>query len=193
MYDLVGRSIADRINQTHDSILTLCDALSNDEICLRAAKTAPPIGWHLWHIARWADHFQASFPDSVQIWKRDDYPVQWVVDTTFLGPMETGMGMPVFLAAETIQKIGKVRLVDYARLVFTACRDAMRGLNMEHLAGKRQSFMTFKREGDTIVYAQGADTTLLEDAIWHISHANRHRGMIEALIGATLERKKPLN
>lgn len=192
MYDLVGRTLAERINNTHDNILKLCDPLSNEEICLRSSKAAPPIGWHMWHISRWADHFQASFADRVQVWKRDDYPVQWIVDTTYIGPMETGMGMPVFLAAEMIEKVGKIRLLDYARIVFNECRDAMRGLNMEHLGAKRQSFATFTRENGKVFYAPGVDTTLFEDCIRHIAHANRHHGMIEALIGATLEREKPL-
>jgi DinB superfamily len=189
MHDLLGRSIADRINRTHDDLLKLCDPLSEAEIALRPSQAAPPIGWHLWHIARWADHFQASFPEGVQIWQRADYPVQWILDTTLLGPMESGIGMPVFIATELVAKVGKVRLLDYARLVFVACGEALRGLETEQLQSKRQSFARWTLLGTQVVDAPGVDTTLLEDCLRHVAHANRHLGMIEALIGASLTRK----
>ena len=189
MHDLIGRTLVDRINRTHEAILKLCDSLSDEEIVLRPSQAAPPIGWHLWHIARWADHFQASFPDGVQIWERDDYPVQWIVDTTLLGPMESGVGMPVFIATELVEKVGKVRLLDYARLVFTACREAMRDIDVEQLQAKRQSFGKWALLGTQVIDAPATETTLIEDCISHLSHADRHLGMIEALIGATLERK----
>ena len=189
MHDLIGRTIAERINRTHQQILTLCQPLNNENMTRRVSRDAPPIGWHLWHIARWADHFQASFPNRVQIWHRDDYPVQWIVDTTLLGPMEAGMGMPVLTATELVQKVGYVRLMDYARIVFEANREALRGIDSEQLHGKRVSIARHKADGDKIIEAPGVETTTIEDCMLHLTHANRHLGMIEALIGATLERK----
>lgn len=189
MHDLIGRNLVGRINYTHDNILKICAPLSNEDMTRRVSQTAPPIGWHLWHIARWADHFQASFPDRVQIWQRDNYPVEWILDTTLLGPMETGMGMPVLMATELVQKVGHVRLLDYARLTFIACRETMRDIDVEILQSKRTSFVTWAMDGQQIIYAAGRETTLIEEFSFHLTHANRHLGMIEALIGATLERK----
>ncbi|MDQ7027989.1 MAG: hypothetical protein Q9P01_20995 [Anaerolineae bacterium] len=189
MHDLIGRNLVERIHRTHDNILKSCAPLSNDNMTHRISQTAPPIGWHLWHIARWADHFQASFPKREQIWQRDNIAVEWMLDTTLLGPMESGMGMPILMATELVQKVGHVRLVDYARLTFHACRDALHDIDVEALQSKRTSFATWAMDGERIIYAAGAETTLIADFTYQLTHANRHLGMIEALIGATLERK----
>jgi hypothetical protein len=188
MHDLVGLTLTEKINSTHDRIIKICAPLTNEEITKRPSKDAPPIGWHLWHISRWTDHLQGSFPNRQQIWEHDNYAVQWMLDTTLLGPMQTGMGMPVYMATETIEKIGKVRLLDYARLVFNSTRDALRGLEMEDLQTKRPSVSTVEYKNGQVLYADPKQTTLLADCVAHIAHAGRHLGMIEALIGATLDR-----
>lgn len=189
MTDLFARIVVERINRTHDTILKVCDPLSEEDIRRRPSAAAPPIGWHLWHITRWTDHFQASFPGQVQIWESDHYAAQWMADTTLLGPMQAGMGMPILVATEFVEKVGKVRLLDYARLSFNACREVVRGLDMTQLQSPRQSFAAYVVREGNIIEAPGADTTLLGDCDAHIAHANRHLGMIEALIGAVLERK----
>jgi hypothetical protein len=93
--------------------------------------TATPAGWHLWHIARWADVLQASHPNrrfspdvpwdrSRQIWAIDKLASHWGLQAERLGILEVAAGARVPVGA---------------------------------------------------------------DLMFHVTHANRHLGMIEALRG----------
>ena len=48
--------------------------LTDDQFTRAPGDTAPPIGWHLWHIARWGDRFQATLVD------RDAPPEIWTTE-----------------------------------------------------------------------------------------------------------------
>ena len=60
--NIIFDTLVQRICTTDAYLLPVTDDLTDEQLSKRPSQTAPPIGWHLWHIARWADRFQASFP-----------------------------------------------------------------------------------------------------------------------------------
>ena len=43
------------IHWLHEALLRVTEELTPEQFCWLPGPEAPPIGWHLWHIARWAD------------------------------------------------------------------------------------------------------------------------------------------
>ncbi len=62
MLDLSSEIIVARIHQVHGWLLKSVDSMSEEQFTHAPGTVAPPIGWHLWHTARWADRLQASLP-----------------------------------------------------------------------------------------------------------------------------------
>ena len=63
MTNQIAASLADGIAWTHQAILRLVEDISDEMLAKPPSATAPPIGWHVFHIARWADRLQASLPN----------------------------------------------------------------------------------------------------------------------------------
>lgn len=188
MVDKIVETLTERILRTHSFIQKIVEDLSEDDLCLRPSLTAPPIGWHLWHIVRWADDFQASFVNHASIWETDNLRKVFNLETLFLGPLETGMTMAHDDAALICTKIGKTNLFRYMHDVFSANKHALTGLSLDDLYASRESFGKWDEVDGKIVKAKGQTVTLIDDIGYHLTHANRHLGMIEALVGASLIR-----
>ena len=188
MGDKVVDLLVQRTNRTHYYIDTTISKLSYDDLCLRPAPTAPPIGWHVWHISRWADWFQASFPSQTQVWEAQELSSNFGLDGMVLGPMQTGMTMSHDDAAQIPIIIGKERLIEYMKVVFALNETVLSDLTLDDLYQSRESFAKWDSVDGKIIRAKGKDVTLVEDIGYHFAHANRHLGMIEALIGAVLDR-----
>lgn len=195
MSDALLPVVAQRIKQTHRLLLAVTEDLAADAFCRRPATTAPPIGWHLWHISRWADRVQASFPNrpfepgwradrAQQIWCREGLALRWGLVPKALGILETGSGMDDDTAA-TIPLVGQDRLLDYARRSFSALEEALLAVQAPELAASRNSVMEFRIDPQSkeLSDAPGAETTVAGDFGFHLSHGGRHLGMIEALRG----------
>ncbi len=73
----------------------------------------------------------------------------------------------------------------YARQTFAATDEAFSRLRPEQFLQARPSVMeyTYDRSTGNIWRTTGAETTVAADVAFHMSHANRHLGMIEALSG----------
>ena len=71
------------------------------------------------------------------------------------------------------------------REVFDVTNQTLDLLKPEHFAESRSSVMEYAYDvtDGRIWKAPGAATTLAADLGFHLSHANRHLGMIEALSG----------
>ena len=98
------------IQWTHKSLLATTGALPAEQFLAQPSPTSPPIGWHLFHVARWADRMQASFGPHVsaalaaacypgEVWVQDGLARIWGLEAKRLG----------FLVA-----VGQQHLFDYA-------------------------------------------------------------------------------
>jgi len=61
MADAIGSAMTQRIQGTHKLMLDVTTDLDAEQFGRQPGPAAPPIGWHLWHAARFADRLQASF------------------------------------------------------------------------------------------------------------------------------------
>jgi hypothetical protein len=201
MSEVESTAIVSRIKMAHSWILQATERLTEDELCHRFGPTAPPIGWHLWHIARWADRVQASLPrpdvepntpadPNWGIWEQEKIANLWDLDPATLGTLQEGSGMDFDVASELPRHIGRDALLGYARRVFAVTDEALDKLLPAQLQATRESVMQYSYtvEDGKIERAPGKETTLAADLLFHVSHTNRHLGMMEAL-GGLLERK----
>lgn len=178
----------------HAGLIRATEPLDESDFCRRFGATAPPIGWHLWHIGRWADRVQASLPRSDDpegyrpnpnngIWEQERLAAEWDLDSSTLGTLETGVGMGHEDAASLPNTVGKANIVEYARRTFALLDDALRSLESDRFGDVRPSVMEFEVRNGEVHKARGKETTIAADLAFHSSHVNRHLGMIEALRG----------
>jgi hypothetical protein len=180
MSDLMARELAERLAKTHARLLEIVADLTEDQVGWRPDPHAPPIGFHLWHMARWADRVQATLPGMSaalgarlgaggEVWEINTLAHQWGWQAERLGYGQTGMELGDELAAE-LRLPHKDVLVEYARQAFAAAD------------------RTFAALDDQLVHERGVDIYGRENSVAyvllvHLSHASRHLGMIEALRG----------
>jgi len=180
MSDLIAREIAERLAKTHARLLEIVADLSEDQVGWRPDPHAPPIGFHLWHIARWADRVQATLPamsaalgqrlgPAGELWAAQVLAQQWGWPAEALGYGQTGMELGDDLAAE-LQLPPKPILVEYARQAFSAADRAFGAINDQLL-----------QERGTDIYGRVNSVSYV--LLVHLSHASRHLGMIEGLRG----------
>jgi hypothetical protein len=62
MSEIIMKLLIERLQMTHNLMLKATEEITEEQFAWQPSKTAPPIGWHLWHVGRWADRLQASFP-----------------------------------------------------------------------------------------------------------------------------------
>ena len=153
-----------------------------DETRFRASPgiTAPSIAFHLWHTARWADAFQERFGSFApelrrftgreQIWDARAVADTWGIGGA-LGTEATGMGLDDDVSA-ALSLPPKMEVASYARDAFAAAEDVFRGVADAELLLPTADF-----------YGEGG-WVVLDHFGWHLSHAARHLGMIEALKGS---------
>ena len=195
MDSTVFQTLVQRLHNVNSNLLKVTQDLSFEQLCKRPSLTAPPIGWHLWHISRWSDRFQASFPKrgdglskeysnpNRDLWHIENLAAQWDLSPTTLGVLETGAGMEHDVAATIPKIIGKENMLNYARRVFVASEQALSSLTVSELDHPRTSILELEILGSSLQEAPGEETTNIADILFHITHANRHLGMIEALRG----------
>jgi hypothetical protein len=186
----------ERIRRTHGWLVNVTSDLPGDGLVRSFGLTAPPIGWHLWHIARWADRLQATFPNHAfearrrwdpgrQIWVRERLAERWGLEPSALGILQTGAGMTHETAGLLPAQVPGEALRAYVQEAFGALDAAVLGLSAGHLTQGRNSVMEFTTDAERqeTIEAPGAETTVSADLAFHLSHASRHLGSIEALRG----------
>lgn len=188
MADVLMSVVAQRIQRTHGWLLKVTEDLPHEQLARRLAPTAPPVEWHLWHIARWADRVQASFPNvpfepgrrwdpARQIWFRDRLADRWGLDPGALAILETGTAMVDDQAGARPGRIDREALLAYARRAFAPVDAVVAGLGSARLGDDpRNSIMEFviDERGREFADAPGADTTIAGDLGFYLSHASRH-------------------
>jgi hypothetical protein len=187
----VHESILQRIEMTHKWLIESASDLSESQFSKRVSYKAPPIGWHLWHISRFADRLGASFKSTndmaeKEIWAIENMAEQWGLDPKDLGILESGMEMALEVAATIPVVAGKKRILDYAERVFEQIGLSIQGLSMDQLNQPRNSVRAYARVEGKLVPAKPAQTTTGADLVFHLNHASRHLGSIEALRGVLI-------
>lgn len=184
MTDLGAEMIIDAYCNVHRMMLAFLQKRSDEELRWNMGS-GNPMAWHGWHVARWVDHFQAAVPGmtavlgqrlgtGVQIWYSEGIADKWGFSNKDLGYDETGMHMPDE-AARQLSFPARSLLLDYVERTFAAAERAVGAIDAEQFGSHEQPQpMTEGIWGDSTVGA-----ALLS----HLTHAYRHLGMMESLLG----------
>ena len=177
--------ITESYNQTHRQMLDFLRKLSNEQLHWRLTPENHSIAFHAWHVGRWADHFQASVPGmtaelaqrlepGVEIWEAENLADRWGFSTSQLGYAGTGMTMPDEIAMR-LPFPAKDELLGYLEKVFAASERAVSAID-------EQQFQSAELPQPRTQGIWGQAT--VGDALMsHVTHANRHLGMMECLLG----------
>ena len=177
--------ISDQYCITHERALKLTDKLSDEQLRWRPTPTGHAIAFHLWHMARWADHLQAAIPGmtpelggrlgpGVEIWEAERLAVRWGFDLVELGYAQTGMTMSDDIATQ-LAFPAKEELLAYARKAFVTAEHAVKAIDDEQFQKVEQP--------QPLTEGIWGDSTVGSAILIHIVHDNRHLGMMECLSG----------
>jgi len=163
MTDFIVKEIVDpwHLGFVHQALIDCTQDLTDDQFSARPSATSPPIGWHLFHIARWADRLQATFPIKFpddgyqvdlpnQVWVTEKIASKWKLQPTKLGWLETGPGMSVEDAV-SVAFNGKDELLEYAQLVFDLAEQKIKNLNDKDFIPYHRKVSRGKRQGKSLV------------------------------------------
>lgn len=165
----VAELLAKRFCLTHRWILEATDAVDDAALRRSHGPHAPPIGFHVWHVARWADRVQSRLHGDVEVWHRDGVARLWGLGEGELGTHSTGMGLDDDASA-ALALPPRDLLLSYVRAAFEAADRGALALTDEDLERVIRDH-----------YDKDAPTAQI--LIAHTGHASRHLGMIEALRG----------
>lgn len=169
----ITAELASRYRQNQDSLFQLMGDLTDDQIAWTPNNTTPSIGFHVWHMARWADYLQELFNgQGSQIWEAEALADQWNLATQSLGYAQTGMEMDQS-DAMALRLPTKEVLLDYVRRAFAAAQEAVAGLRDEEFFAIYDCFHGENWHGGQIGPI----------VVTWMTHDNRHLGMIECLVG----------
>ena len=154
--------------RTHELAIGVVSELSDNQLKWRPNLTAPSIGFHIWHMARWADDLVETIkgPGS-QIWERERLAGLIPSD---LGQAETGAGMSDDMSSNLGLPPRDV-ILDYVQRAFSAADEAVSSLSESSF--QRPSYSKGHEEEQPLGYI----------VVRAIAHNNRHLGMVEAIRG----------
>ena len=185
MADSPAALVIETYGNTHQRILNFLQKLSSEQLHWRLTAGNHSIAFHAWHVGRWADHFQASVPgmttelgrrlgNGVQIWETEGLADRWGFNPAKLGYADTGMSMPDEIAMR-LPFPAKDELLNYLEKVFAAAERAVTTIDDQQFqSAEAPQPLT---EG---IWGQG---TVGDAVMVHVTHANRHLGMMECLLG----------
>ena len=182
MGDPWAKRLAGWIAWNHEELERSLLAVAPELFAVRPARTAPSIAFQGWHVARWVDLHVAAVsswldPDhpEPQVWEAGRYVERWgLTDVDLGGYGGTGEGLGDDASA-ALPLPGPDEVIGYAVAAFRAFDAVLGRLTEEDL-------------GRTVVDMYGDETDIAEVLLNHLSHADRHLGMIEALRGVVGER-----
>jgi hypothetical protein len=176
---ITGALVQEVVGLNDDFLSSLAD-VDDDTFHRRPGATAPSIGFHLWHIARWADLFQARLPTFAvglgrlgprdEIWAARDLAGAWGMRGS-LGRNDTGWGLDDDASA-ALPLPAKDAVVEYASAAFEAATGVFAGLRDDELLSPTDN-----------IYGEVEEWVVLDHFGWYTGHGGRHLGMIEALKG----------
>jgi hypothetical protein len=92
-----AEAITYRILRVHELTLGAINGRGDEVILHRTSPASPPIGFHIWHMARGTDRIQTQLrrllesPEAEEIWHRQQLADLWGLEARSLGHAETGM------------------------------------------------------------------------------------------------------
>jgi len=169
---------------THQKFLKFVQKLTDEQFYWRPNPRANSIAWHTWHVARWADYFQACvpamtpelsrrLPSGVQIWDAENLLARWEFSPE-LGFAETGMEMSDD-AALAMEFPAKAELEDYLRRSFALADKAAQAIDDEQFQAAEQP--------QPLTEGIFGESTVGQALMVHLIHENRHLGMLESMLG----------
>lgn len=164
-----ARAIEYRMKRTFELARTAARDLSDSQLRTSLGSKSLPIGWHLWHMARWSDRLHSRLNKAREIWTVRGLAVEWGWEPSALGEGESGMEMQEN-AALALPIPAKGRLGEYVDECFESLSGTMSLTSDDDLHAVIQDFY-------------GRNTELGAMLLNHTSHMDRHLGMIEALRG----------
>ncbi len=171
---------------SHQNLLAAVQATDPGNVHERLGPHAPSIAFHGWHMARWADKYQAALPvwlegrsdvdPAAEIWLRDDVVGRWNLRDVGTGDFGgTGAGLNDEESA-ALRLPDAATLLDYMGASFSAFEGRIRALEDDAAL-------------DVAIVDLYGDRSDIADAIASAtSHADRHLGMIEAIRGVLGDR-----
>ena len=189
MSDPILKALLGGITWPQNAMIEKTEALTEAEFCQQPSSAAPPIGWHIWHIARWADMLQESLTDQEEYWKQAGLPAKFGLDPARLSVLQMGTFQSAQEATDVIAAIGQDRLLEYARTVFDMAVSAVETLTLEDLYTPCEGLIRIDWSTTPVSEGKGPDVLLINNIQFHMGHTARHLGMIEALIGAMFNRE----
>jgi len=165
--------ISEQYCNTHENLLGLVGSLTDEQIGWSPNETTPSVGFHVWHLAHWADYLQEMINGrGSQLWEKEGLATRWNMETSSLGYAQTGMSMDDKVSM-TLRMPGKEFLLDYARRAFAAAQRAVDGISDNEFY---KIYADFHGEN----WHDGKIGPII--STW-MAHDNRHLGMIECLVG----------
>lgn len=188
--DLVS-VLGERVALTHRWLIEAGTGLQPEQFAHVFSQDAPPIGWHLWHITRFADRLQArlaAVTDGAVVheeWQRTQLTARWGLTGLDTGVHETGMGQPHAYAVELVSRAGQGAIVQYAQVVFDAFPPLLQKLTAEQLTQPYLGYTDYEtdRQSGRVRATAPRESLVLQDLVMHISHCGRHLGAMEGLRG----------
>jgi|GEM_PF-452729 hypothetical protein len=169
------QTIVDSYSANHDRIIGLVTDLTNEQVLWRPSDLAPSIGFHVWHLGRWADLVQEVFNGpGTQVWIKDKIATLWGFSIPDLGFADTGKGIDEDTSA-SLPLPPKETLVEYVRSAFAEVDNAAAAAAKQHVQVLKMNHLA---EGYF-----GAETPAVEVILNMAGHDNRHLGMIQMLRG----------
>lgn len=169
----ITAELARRYRHNQENLLELIDGLTDEQITWTPNQTSPSVGFHVWHMARWADYLQELFNgQGSQIWVTEALAERWNMATQSLGYAQTGMEMDQ-ASAMALKLPAKEVLLDYVGRAFAAAQEAVARLRDEDFFAVYECFHGENWHGGQIGPI----------VITWMTHDNRHLGMIECLVG----------
>ncbi len=173
MTNSIMAEIANRYRVNQENLLDLVDGLTAEQLAWTPNDTTPSVGFHVWHLARWADYLQELINGrGSQLWEIDGLAARWNMETNSLGYAQTGMEMDEKTAV-ALRLPEKDLLLDYARRAFAAAQQAV----------ARISDTEFFDVYEGLHGENWHDGHIGPIVITWLTHDNRHLGMIECLVG----------
>jgi hypothetical protein len=165
LHDLLKQEI----RETNSRVVRAAEDLTDEQVAWQPGGTIPPIGFHIWHSARWADNDQATISGDEQVWHIGGYAERWRLIGAALGEADTGTGMSDDQSAGLVLP-EKLTLLDYVAAVFGRQGVVLNDLTPDQMLSR-------------ITAVDGRDYPVQGLLLAHLNHVNRHLGMIEALKG----------